>query len=79
MVDKFVAELEGQLDDRQVEILLTDAARAWLVEKGYSTEYGARPLARTIQEHIKKPLAEELIRPPRQGRDGGGGYGRGPA
>ena len=61
VVDKFVAELEGQLDDRQVEIVLTDAARAWLVEKGYSTEYGARPLARTIQEHIKKPLAEELL------------------
>ncbi len=61
VVDKFVAELEGQLDDRQVEILLTDAARAWLVEKGYSTEYGARLLARVIQEHIKKPLAEELL------------------
>ena len=61
VVDKFVAELEGQLDDRQVEILLTEAARAWLVEKGYSTEYGARPLARVIQEHIKKPLAEELL------------------
>ena len=61
VVDKFVAELEGQLDDRQVEIILTDAARTWLVEKGYSTEYGARPLARVIQEHIKKPLAEELL------------------
>ncbi len=61
VVDKFVAELEGQLDDRQVEILLTEAARAWLVEKGYSTEYGARPLARVIQKHIKKPLAEELL------------------
>ncbi len=61
VVDKFVAELEGQLDDRQVEILLTDAAREWLAEKGYSTEYGARPLARVIQESIKKPLAEELL------------------
>ncbi len=61
VVDKFVAELEGQLDDRQVEIILSDAARSWLVEKGYSTEYGARPLARTIQEHVKKPLAEELL------------------
>ena len=61
VVDKFVAELEGQLDDRQVEILLTEAARAWLANKGYSTEYGARPLARIIQEHIKKPLAEELL------------------
>jgi len=61
VVDKFVAELEGQLDDRQVEILLTEAAREWLAEKGYSTEYGARPLARIIQEHIKKPLAEELL------------------
>ncbi len=61
VVDKFVAELEGQLDDRQVEILLSEAARAWLADKGYSTEYGARPLARIIQEHIKKPLAEELL------------------
>jgi len=61
VVDKFVVELEGQLDDRQVEILLTDAARAWLADKGYSPEYGARPLARIIQEHIKKPLAEELL------------------
>ncbi len=61
VVDKFVAELEGQLDDRQVEILLTEAAREWLAGKGYSTEYGARPLARIIQEHIKKPLAEELL------------------
>ena len=61
VVDKFVAELEGQLDDRQVEILLTAAAREWLAGKGYSTEYGARPLARIIQEHIKKPLAEELL------------------
>ncbi len=61
VVDKFIAELEGQLDDRQVEILLTDAAREWLAEKGYSTEYGARPLARVIQESIKKPLAEELL------------------
>ncbi len=61
VVDKFVAELEGQLDDRQVEIVLTDAARVWLGDKGYSPEYGARPLARLIQEHIKKPLAEELL------------------
>ncbi|MCY4229798.1 MAG: ATP-dependent Clp protease ATP-binding subunit ClpA [Alphaproteobacteria bacterium] len=61
VVDKFVAELEGQLDERQVEILLTEAAREWLADKGYSTEYGARPLARVIQEHIKKPLAEELL------------------
>ncbi len=61
VVDKFVAELEGQLDERRVEILLTEAARQWLADKGYSTEYGARPLARIIQEHIKKPLAEELL------------------
>ncbi len=61
VVDKFVLQLEAQLSDRQVTIGLTDAARAWLAEKGYDPLYGARPLARVIQEHIKKPLAEELL------------------
>ena len=50
-----------QLADRQVTIELTDAARAWLARKGYDPLYGARPLARIIQEYIKKPLAEELL------------------
>ena len=61
VVDKFIAELEAQLDDRNVGIVLTDAARAWLAERGYSQEYGARPLARVIQERVKQPLAEELL------------------
>jgi ATP-dependent Clp protease ATP-binding subunit ClpA len=61
VVDKFVAELEVQLADRQVIIEVGEDARAWLAVKGYDRLYGARPLARIIQEHIKKPLAEELL------------------
>jgi len=61
VVDKFVIELEVQLADRQVIIELTDEARAWLGKKGYDKLYGARPLARVIQENIKQPLAEEML------------------
>jgi ATP-dependent Clp protease ATP-binding subunit ClpA len=61
VVDKFVIQLEVQLADRQVTIELTDEARKWLAEKGYDQRFGARPLSRVIQEHIKKPLAEELL------------------
>ncbi len=61
VVDKFIMELEMQLEDRNVIIELTDAARKWLATKGYDETFGARPLARVIQEHIKKPLAEELL------------------
>lgn len=61
VVDKFVIQLESQLADRDVTIELTDEARQWLGDKGYSDLYGARPLARVIQEHIKRPLAEELL------------------
>lgn len=61
VVDKFIMELEAQLDDRNVMIELTDAARSWLATKGYDKLYGARPLSRVIQEHIKKALAEELL------------------
>ncbi len=61
VVDKFIMQLESQLGDREVVIDLTPAARAWLAEKGYDRLFGARPLARVIQEHIKKPLAEELL------------------
>ena len=61
VVDKFIIELEAQLADRNVTIELTDAARQWLAKKGYDKNYGARPLARVIQEYIKKPLAEELL------------------
>jgi len=61
VVDKFVMELEAQLADRNVTIELTDEARQWLADNGYDVLYGARPLSRIIQDHIKKPLAEELL------------------
>ncbi len=61
VVEKFVLQLEAQLIDRNVHIELTNAAAEWLAEKGYDEKMGARPLGRVIQEHIKKPLAEELL------------------
>ena len=61
VVDKFVAQLEAQLADRAVSIELSEGASEWLASKGYDQAYGARPLARVIQEHIKKPLADELL------------------
>jgi ATP-dependent Clp protease ATP-binding subunit ClpA len=61
VVDKFIIQLEVQLADRQVTIELSDEARQWLADKGYDQRFGARPLVRVIQEHIKKPLAEELL------------------
>jgi ATP-dependent Clp protease ATP-binding subunit ClpA len=54
-------QLEAQLQDRGVSIELTDAARGWLGKKGYDPLYGARPLGRVIQNHLKKNLAEELL------------------
>ncbi|MDB5374437.1 MAG: clpA, partial [Belnapia sp.] len=61
VVEKFVMQLEAQLADRNVTIELSSAAKEWLAERGYDPLYGARPLARVIQEYIKKPLAEELL------------------
>jgi ATP-dependent Clp protease ATP-binding subunit ClpA len=61
VVDKFIMQLDAQLADRNVEIELTEAALNWLGERGYDEKYGARPLARVVQEHIKKPLADELL------------------
>jgi ATP-dependent Clp protease ATP-binding subunit ClpA len=61
VVEKFVLQLEAQLMDRNVTIELTPAAAEWLGDKGYDEKMGARPLGRVIQEHIKKPLAEELL------------------
>ncbi len=61
VVEKFVLQLEAQLMDRGVHIELTPEAAAWLGAKGYDDKMGARPLGRVIQEHIKKPLAEELL------------------
>ncbi|MGR3496571.1 AAA family ATPase, partial [Citreimonas sp.] len=61
VVEKFVLQLEAQLMDRNVTIELTRPAAEWLADKGYDDKMGARPLGRVIQEHIKKPLAEELL------------------
>ncbi|MDE2030415.1 MAG: AAA family ATPase, partial [Alphaproteobacteria bacterium] len=61
VVEKFVLQLESQLGERGVTIELKPEARTWLAKKGYDPLYGARPLARVIQEQIKKPLAEELL------------------
>ena len=61
VVDKFMMQLEVQLTDRQVELELTDEACDWLAERGYDASNGARPLARVVQEHIKKPLADEML------------------
>jgi len=61
VVEKFILELEAQLTDRHVTFEITPEANAWLVKHGYDETMGARPMARIIQEHIKKPLADELL------------------
>jgi len=61
VVDKFIIELEAQLESHKVSLKVSETARAWLSEKGYDAEMGARPMARVIQEHIKKPLADDLL------------------
>ena len=61
IVEKFVLQLEAQLDDRDVTIELSDEAKRWLIANGYDELMGARPMARVIQEHIKKPLADEVL------------------
>ncbi|HEX9803998.1 MAG TPA: AAA family ATPase, partial [Gammaproteobacteria bacterium] len=61
VVDKFIMELETQLEAKGVTIDVDDEARAWLAEHGFEPAMGARPMARVIKEHIKKPLAEELL------------------
>jgi ATP-dependent Clp protease ATP-binding subunit ClpA len=61
VVDKFIMQLEAQLADRNVTIELSMAAREWLAKKGYDKQMGARPLARVIQQEIKKPLADQLL------------------
>jgi len=61
VVDKFIFELEAQLQEQRVSIEVDNAARLWLAEHGYDPKMGARPMARLIQQHIKKPLAEELL------------------
>jgi ATP-dependent Clp protease ATP-binding subunit ClpA len=61
VVDKFVRELGAQLADKRVSIEIDDEAKAWLAQKGFDPLNGARPLARVIQDHIKRPLADELL------------------
>ena len=61
VVDKLVVELEAKLGSNNVTLELDDAAREWIAERGYDPKMGARPMARIIQEHIKRPLAEELL------------------
>ncbi|MCH8536403.1 MAG: ATP-dependent Clp protease ATP-binding subunit ClpA [Alkalimonas sp.] len=61
VVDKFICDLQVQLDKKQVSIELSQEARAWLAEKGYDHAMGARPMARLIQEQLKKPLANEIL------------------
>ena len=61
VVDKFVIELETQLADKQVALVVDESARLWLAERGFDPQMGARPMARVIQEHIKRQLADELL------------------
>jgi ATP-dependent Clp protease ATP-binding subunit ClpA len=61
VVQKFIMQLEAQLADRHVTVELTEAAADWVAKNGFDELYGARPLARVIQEHIKKPLADEIL------------------
>ena len=61
VVDKFIDELKAQLADQRVTMEMSDAARGWIAARGFDKQNGARPLARFIQEHVKKPLADELL------------------
>ena len=61
IVDKFLTELQAQLEDKRVMLEVSDAARNWLAESGYDVQMGARPMARLIQDKIKRPLAEEIL------------------
>ena len=61
VVDKLLVEAEAQLEQKRVSISVSDQARRWIAKRGYDPKMGARPMARVIQEHIKRPLAEELL------------------
>ncbi len=61
VVDKFIIELEAQLESKRVTIEVDEAGKRWLAERGYDPKMGARPMVRVIQEHIKRPLADELL------------------
>ncbi|UYM15787.1 ATP-dependent Clp protease ATP-binding subunit ClpA [Endozoicomonas euniceicola] len=61
VVDKFLTELQAQLDEKRVQLDVDNKAREWLAQKGYDRQMGARPMGRTIQEHLKKPMAEQIL------------------
>src|SRR5262249_36140995 len=61
VVDKFLRELGVQLQEKEITLQVSDKARHWLLKKGYEPAYGARPLARTIDEYVKKPLVDEIL------------------
>ncbi len=61
VVDKILVEVEAQLEQKGVQLHIDDAAREWLAKKGYDPKMGARPMARLVQEEIKRPLAEDLL------------------
>ena len=61
VVDKFIIQLEALLEEKKISLRVDDDARKWLAEKGYDPKMGARPMARVIQEYIKKPLAEDIL------------------
>ena len=61
VVDKFISQLEAQLESKKIEIQVEASAKEWIAERGYDVKMGARPMERVIQEHIKKPLAEEIL------------------
>ncbi|UYZ83961.1 ATP-dependent Clp protease ATP-binding subunit ClpA [Entomomonas sp. E2T0] len=61
IVDKFLVELQVQLEEKQVQLEISEQARAWLAKNGYDPQMGARPMARLIQEKVKRPLAEEIL------------------
>jgi ATP-dependent Clp protease ATP-binding subunit ClpA len=68
-VDKLLLEIETQLEQKGVALAVDDDARHWIAARGYDPKMGARPMARVLQEHVKRPLAEELL----FGRLAGGG------
>src|SRR5688500_444687 len=70
VVDKLVIEIEAQLEQKAVTLSVDDAARRWSAQRGYDPKVGARPMARVLQEHVKRPLAEE----PLFGKLAGGGH-----
>jgi ATP-dependent Clp protease ATP-binding subunit ClpA len=61
VVRKFLGDLEKQLAKKKIEISASEDALKWLLKKGFDPQYGARPLARTIDEHVKKPLVDEIL------------------